>query len=161
APVRVSIDSSKPVFRFDGFGGNYCWNNQSPISAYTLDNLKLAWARTELKARQWDTHRTDPPREIRADLETMRRLQHLGVRYVIRIWWLPERLYTDPYEKPRSAHFRTIHPDKWPDLLDLLGSYLVYARREYGVEPDLFSFNEANIGVYVGLTPESHTEAVK
>ena len=80
---------------------------------------------------------------------------------MISVWWLPERLYTDPYEKPRSAHFRLIHPDRWNDLLDLLGSYLLYAKREYGVEPDLFSFNEANIGIYVGETPESHAEFIK
>jgi hypothetical protein len=91
----------------------------------------------------------------------MRRVQQMGVPYVISVWWLPERLYTDPYEKPRSAHFRLIHPDHWNDLLGLLGSYLLYAKREYGVEPDLFSFNEANIGIYVGQTPESHIDFLK
>jgi hypothetical protein len=161
APVRLAIDSSRPPFRFDGFGGNYCWNNQSPQAAYTLNNLKIGWARLEMKAQQWDRQRDNPGPEIRADMETMRRLRQMGVPFVISIWWLPERLYTDSYEKPRSAHFRLIAPDKWDDLLDLLGSYLLYAKREYGVEPDLFSFNEANIGIYVGLTPQSHTEAIK
>ena len=161
APVRLALDTSKPRYRFDGFGGNYCWSNQSPISAYTLKNLKLAWARTEMKVQQWDRQRGDPGPEIRADLETMRSFQQMGVPYVISIWWLPERFYTDPYEKPRSAHFRLIKPEKWDELLDLLGSYLLYAKREYSVEPDLFSFNESNIGVYVGLTPETHAEAVK
>jgi hypothetical protein len=160
-PVHLTLDPSSVRFHFDGFGGNYCWNNASPISAYMLDNLKLAWARFELKAQAWDQHREDPGSDIKADLSAMRRVQQMGVPYVISVWWLPERLYTDPYEKPRSAHFRLIHPDRWNDLLDLLGSYLLYARREYGVEPDLFSFNEANIGVYVGQTPESHTEAMK
>ena len=37
----------------------------------------------------------------------------------------------------------------------------MYAKSEYGVEPDLFSFNESNIGIYVGLTPESHAEAIR
>jgi hypothetical protein len=85
----------------------------------------------------------------------------MGVPYVTSIWWLPERFYTDPYEKPRMAHFRVVKPKKWDELLDLLSSYLLYAKREYQVEPDLFSFNEANIGVYVGLTPETHLEAIK
>jgi hypothetical protein len=94
-------------------------------------------------------------------METMRTLKDLGVPFVLSIWWLPERLYTDAYEKPRSAHFRLVAPEKWDDLLDLLGSYLLYAKREYGVEPELFSFNEANIGIYVGLTPESHAAAIR
>ena len=85
----------------------------------------------------------------------MRRFQQMGVPYVISVWWLPERFYTDPYEKPRSAHFRLIKPEMWDDLLDLLGGYLQFAKREYGAEPDLFSFNEANIGIYVGQTPET------
>ncbi len=160
-PVRLTLDASKPRYHFDGFGGNYCWNNLSPVSAYTRKNLKLAWARTEMKLLQWDKQRDNPGPEIRADLEAMRDFQRLGVPYVISIWWLPERFYTDPYEKPRMAHFRLIKPEKWDELLDLLGSYLLYARREYGVEPDLFSFNEANIGVYVGLTPETHAETIK
>ncbi|MBI1791363.1 MAG: hypothetical protein HYR60_27865 [Acidobacteria bacterium] len=161
APARLSVDASKPRYRFDGFGGNYCWSNLSPISAYTLGNLKLGWARTEMKVLQWDKQREQPGPELRADFETMRRFHQMGVPYVISIWWLPERFYTDANEKPRSAHFRLIRPERWDELLELLGSYLQYARREYGVEPDLFSFNEANIGVYVGLTPETHTEVIK
>lgn len=160
-PVRITVDRSAARYRFDGFGGNYCWNNASPISAYTLDNLKLAWARFEMKAQAWDRHRDDPGNDIKTDLATMRRVQQMGVPYVISVWWLPERLYTDPHEKPRSAHFRLLHPDRWDDLLDVLGSYLLYAKREYGVEPDLFSFNEANIGIYVGQTPESHVQFLK
>jgi hypothetical protein len=161
APARLVLDDSKPRYHFDGFGGNYCWNTRSPISAYTLDNLKLGWARVEMKLLAFDRHREDPPAEVRGDLETMRRFQQMGVPYVISIWWLPERFYTDPYEKPRSAHFRLIKPEMWDELLDLLGGYLQFAKREYGAEPDLFSFNEANIGIYVGLTPETHVEAIK
>ncbi len=161
APARITLDATRTRYRFDGFGANYCWNNQSPVSAYTMANLKLAWARMELKAQQWDKQRTNPGAELRADFETMRRLAQKNVPFVISIWWLPERFYTDPYEKPRSAHLRTIDPARWDDLLDLIGSYLVYAKREYSAEPALFSFNEANIGIYVGLTPQSHTEAIK
>jgi O-glycosyl hydrolase len=160
-PVRLSVDASKARYHFDGFGGNYCWNNQSPIAAYTLNNLKIAWGRSEMKVQQWDRQRDNPGPEIRADLETMRRFQQMGAPFVISIWWLPERFYTDAFEKTRSAHARIIREDKWDELLELLGSYLLYAKRQYGVEPDLFSFNEANIGVYVGLTPETHTQAIK
>ena len=38
---------------------------------------------------------------------------------------------------------------------------MIYAKSHYGVEPDLFSFNESNIGIYVALTPETHLEAIK
>jgi hypothetical protein len=159
--ARLTVNPSQTRFHFDGFGGNYCWSNSSPVAAYTLNNLKLAWARSELKLIQWDEQRDHPGPEVRADLETWRRFAEMKVPFVVSIWWLPERFYTDPYEKGRSGHFRIINPEKWDELLDLMGSYLLYAKREYGAEPDLFSFNEANRGVYVGLTPETHTQAIK
>jgi len=115
--ARLVLDTAKPRYKFDGFGANYCWNNASPISAYTLDNLKLAWGRTEMKVQQWDRERDNPGPAIRADMETMRRFQQTGVPYVISIWWLPERFYTDPFEKPRSAHFRKIDPCDGRDAL--------------------------------------------
>jgi len=160
-PVHVTLDSSRVRFHFDGFGGNYCFSNGSPVTAFTLDNLKSAWARYELKATAWDTERDNPGPVLRKDFETMRRLQQAGAKSVISIWWLPERLYTDPNQKTRNDHFRIIDRAKWNDALDLVGSYLLYAKREYGVEPDLFSFNEANVGVYVGFTPETHAEEIK
>ena len=61
----------------------------------------------------------------------------------------------------RAGRPRRIAPDKWPELLESIGSYLQYAKRQYGVEPDLFSFNEANIGVDVLLTAEEHRDAIK
>jgi len=106
-PVKLTLDTSRTSFHFDGFGGNYCWNNASPAAAYTLNNLKLAWARSEMKVIQWDKERDHPGPTIRADMETMKRFQEMGVPFVISIWWLPERFYTDPFEKPSSAHFRT------------------------------------------------------
>jgi hypothetical protein len=159
--VRLALDTAKTRFRFDGFGGNYCWSNQSPVADYTWKNLKVGWARTEMKLLQWDKERDNPGPSLRADFERMRGFQKAGVPFVISIWWLPERFYTDAYEKPRSAHFRLIRPDQWDAFLDLMGSYLLYARAEYGAEPDLFSFNESNLGIYVGMTPETHNDAIK
>jgi O-glycosyl hydrolase len=84
----------------------------------------------------------------------------MGVPYVISIWALPKWLYENPPRRARQSR-RRIDPDKWDELLECLGSYLEYAKRTYGVEPDLFSFNEANIGVDVLLTAEEHREAIK
>jgi hypothetical protein len=43
-------------------------------------------------------------------------------------------------------------------LVNSIVSYLRYARQQYGAEPEMFSFNEANIGVDVLLTPEEHRD---
>jgi len=159
--VKLTVDPAKTRYKFDGFGANYCFGNDSPVANYTLDNLKIAWARFEMKAADWDRQRNDPGPRLKKDFEMMQRVQKMGVPYVISIWWLPERLYSDANEKPRSTHNRKIAPDQWDNFLELVGSYLLYAKNTYGVEPDLFSFNEANIGVYVLFNPEEHAVALK
>ena len=155
------MDPANPRYTFQGFGGNYCWDNRSPIAAYTLDHLKIAWARTAMKLVDWDKQRENPGPDLRADFEIMQRLQKKGVPFVISVWSLPERFYIDPNEKPPSAFARVIDPEKWDELLGLIGDYLLYAKREYDVEPDLFSFNEANIGINIGLSPEAHARAIE
>jgi O-glycosyl hydrolase len=160
-PVTLTVDAGKPRFQFDGFGGSYCFGNDSPVAAYTLENLKSAWARTEMKLLDWDRERPNPGPRLRRDFEVMRTLQQKGIPYISSIWWLPERFYTDPNEKPRSTHRRKIAPEQWDNVLELIGSYLKYARDHYGAEPNMFSFNEANIGVYVLFEPEEHREALK
>lgn len=175
--AQVKVDTSKSVFRFDGFGGNYCFNPQSPVADYTLNNLKPAWGRTEMALDFWEPENDDddsstinwayfkqrdtPGSKIRAEFEMMRKLQQRGIPYVASIWWMPEWMYTDPDRQPRSQHRRKVAPTQWAEMLESIGSYLLYAKQNYGAEPDLFSFNEANIGVYVIFDPEEHREALK
>jgi hypothetical protein len=160
-PAHLTLDSNQPRYAFHGFGGNYCWDTRSAVAAYTMDNLKVAWARSEMKLIEWDKHRNNPSEQLRGDFDMMRRFGRQHIPFVISIWWLPERFYTDAYEQPKSAHNRLIKPEKWDELLELISSYLLHLKREYSVEPDLFSFNESNIGVYVNFTPQTHLEAIK
>ncbi len=176
-PAQVKVDMTKTTFRFDGFGGNYCFNPNSPVTDYTLNNLKPAWGRTEMALDFWEPEndnadsgtmnweyfkqRDTQGSKIRAEFEMMRKLQQRGIPYVSSIWWLPEWMYTDPDKQPRSQHRRKVAPTQWAEMLESIGSYLLYAKQNYGAEPDLFSFNEANIGVYVLFDPEEHREALK
>ncbi|MHB8972258.1 MAG: hypothetical protein ACYC3X_28380 [Pirellulaceae bacterium] len=175
SPVSLTMDASQPRYRLDGCGGNYCFGIESPVTQYTLDQLRVAWARTEMTLTAWEPTNDNaaaddtnwdflaaqdrPGSDLRREFELAAQLQRRGIPYCISIWWLPEWLYTDPGQ-PRSTNGRRIAPDRWPELLECLGSYLTYAKKQYGVEPDLFSFNEANIGVYVLLTAEEHRDAI-
>lgn len=130
----------------------FCFNTDSPVAAYTLENLRPAWARVEMNSRQWEPENDDPSpaatnwaalrardvegSKLHRDFLLARRIQDKGIPYVISVWRLPE-------------------------LLEHIGSYLLHARQQYGVEPDPFSFNEANIGANVLLSPEEHREAIK
>ena len=163
--VRLSVDPAKPRYSFDGFGANFCWDNGKgatrPIQEYLIKALKSGWARTEMKIQSWDRSRDRPGEDVKYDLETMRQLQQMGIPYVISVWRVPERFNADPATEPAGARGRAINPAKWEELTQLFADYLLYARKDYGVEPDLFSFNEANLGVNVRMTPEEHTMQIK
>lgn len=175
-PANLRVEPGVTRYAFDGFGGNYCFNIESPVTDYTLNHLKIAWARTEMTPYEWEPRnenddpaatdwdalaaRDQPDTNLRRELLLAQRIQQMGVPYVISVWQLPNWLYADPEGDPRAGR-RKIAPDKWPELLECLGSYLLYAKRQYGVEPDLFSFNESDIGVRVWLTAEEHRDAIK
>jgi hypothetical protein len=176
SPANLALDVTRVRYRLDGFGGNYCFGIESPVTQYTLKNLNIAWARTEMTPHEWEPENDNdspgdtnwkyleehdrPGSNLRREFLLAKQIQDMGVPYVISIWALPKWLYENPPDRVRQSK-RRIHPDRWDELLECLGSYLVYAKREYGVEPDLFSFNEANIGVDVLLTAEEHREAIK
>lgn len=175
-PARLRVEPQREIYRLDGFGGNYCFAIESPVTQYTLDNLHVAWARTEMTPAEWEPQndngasehtdwqalkaRDTPGSNLRREFLLAQEIQRRGIPYVISIWHLPEWLYADP-GKGRQAHGRRVPREKWPELLECLGSYLLYAREAYGVEPDLFSFNEPNYGVRVKLSPEEHRDAIK
>lgn len=161
APAQVSVDATKPLYPFDGFGGNYCFNTETPVVEYTMENLNLAWARLELKAAAWDREHDKPGAALKRDFELMQRIQKMNIPWIISVWRLPERFYSDSNQKPFGTFGRRISMERWPEFLDLISSYLVYLKKNYGAEPDFFSFNEPDLGVDIGFTGETHREAIK
>ncbi len=176
SPARLTLDAGRVRYRLDGFGGNYCFGIESPITQYTLANLRQGWARTEMTPYEWEPENDNgdpavtnwdylksqdkPNSNLRREFELAKQIQDKGIPYVISVWGMPMWIYDPPATTVRGGR-RKIAADKWDEALECLGSYLVYARDQYGVEPDLFCFNEANIGVDVWLTHEEHRDAIK
>jgi O-glycosyl hydrolase len=161
APAAITVDPAAPLYPFDGFGGNYCWGTEAAVTAYTLDRFQPAWTRHELKAILWDAQRADPGPVLKEDFARIQRIQRAGIPWIISAWRLPERFYTDPNQKPFGTFARQVAADRWDVLLELIGSYLGHLKTHYQAEPDLFSFNEPDLGVNVGFSPEAHREMVK
>jgi len=176
SPAALSLDAAKVRYHLDGFGGNYCFGIESPVTQYTLDNLRVAWARTEMTPSEWEPENDNaspdetnwdylkghdlPDTNLRREFLLAQQLQKRGIPYSITIWHLPEWVYTDPGKGP-AAFGRRFALDKWPEVLECIGSYLLYAKKQYGVEPDLFSFNEPDGGVRVKFSAEEHRDAIK
>jgi hypothetical protein len=176
-PARLTLDARAPRYRFHGFGGNYCFQADSPVAQYTLDNLQVRWARVEMSLDEWEPANEDaspynfdwgrfetrdrPGSKTRAQFEMARKLTQRGIPYVISVWRLPEWMYADRGRRAPSDGARPIDPALWDELLESIGSYLLWARDRYGAEPDLFSFNEADLGVNVRLSPDEHRDAIR
>jgi hypothetical protein len=175
AGLRVEPETVR--YRFDGFGGNYCFQIESPVTAYTLEHLNSRWARTEMTMIEWEpenengsAYETDwerfalrdrPGTRLRREFELMQTLKSKGIPFVASIWRLPEWLLADRGVKGPNDQQRRIDPLLWDELLESLGAYMLYARDRYGVEPDLFSFNEPDLGVRILFSDEEHRDAVR
>jgi hypothetical protein len=163
SPATVAVSTAKARYKFQGFGGNYCWNPQDPATAYTLENLDPRWARVHMALLDWEPARAAgdrPGTSLHRALELAQKIQKLGIPYIISIWQIPVTVAAEE-ERPPDEHGQRVGLTKWDELLDSIGSYLLYAKKQYGVEPDFFSFNEANIGVNLLLTPAEHREEIK
>lgn len=161
APVALTVKPDARLYPFDGFGANYCWATETAVTPYMLENLHVAWTRHELKAIIWDQQKAAPGPMLTSDFARIRGIQQAGVPWIISLWRLPERFYTDPNRVPLGTFGRKIAGERWPELLDLIGGYLLHLKSQYGAEPELFSFNEPDLGVNIGLTAEEHRDAVK
>jgi O-glycosyl hydrolase len=160
--VRLTINPAQPRQPFIGFGANYCWVNTSPVIDYTLEHLRSTWLRFEFKFIAWVAERQNPGPLLRRDFELMRQIQQAGHPWIISLWRIPEDFYV-PRADGASAmgHGRRIAPERWDDFLRELGDYLLYLKKNYGAEPDMFSFNEPDLGVDIAFSPEEHRDAIK
>ncbi len=162
-PVALTIDPEAIRYAFDGYGGNFCWgwSDGTEITDFMIETLDMAWSRSELKLIPWDLERPYPGEELREDFERIQRIQDMGIPWIISGWRVPERFYEDPNRRLPGTFRRQLNPAMWPELLDLIGSYLMYLKDNYGAEPDMISFNEPDLGVYVAFTAEGLRDATK
>ena len=175
-PARVTLHPGEPLYRITGMGGNYCFNTESPITRYTLENLKVAFARTEMSIDEWEPVNDDadsaaiewkkliardtPGSKVRQEFELMREFSARKTPYITSTWRLAEWMYVKPPESKHAGR-NQIAPGAWPEVLESIGSYLLYAREKYAAEPDYFSFNEPNLGIQVLMDEEEHRDALK
>jgi len=62
-------------------------------------------------------------------------------------------MYPIGWSIPDKDTHRFIPYELYPEVVEIVASWLVTARDQYGVEPDFVSFNEPDVGAYVGVAP--------
>ncbi len=157
SPVHLTLDASQERYRLEGFGGNYCYWPMGPATPRTLDDLSPAWARSQMSLDAWEPRNdNDDPEEInwpafegrharewllQTDLRAATEIAARDVPFVISVWRVPAWMTAGGQGKG------PVNPAAAPELAESVVAYLLYLRREHGVEPALFSFNEPDLGM--------------
>jgi O-glycosyl hydrolase len=171
APVTLTVNPARTGPAFIGIGGNF--RLQSPadaaVIAYNLENLRVAWARLEMPLSTWQpTEANDPttaplPDKVRQAMEMGRTLAQKKIPMIISDWSVPSWAAAPAANngQPGGGGRGQIAPEKWPAMYKGITSYIAYMKKNFGAEPLLFSFNEADMGINVKLTPEDQRTIIK
>lgn len=172
-PAHLAIDAAQRGSPFDGIGGNFVYALGTPDVNYNLQQFHVDWARVGVPLAMWEpleladpdpqalAANDKPNSDIRASLEMARTLRQRGIPTIFTLWAAPPWALNNPMPGQPFAEGRIVNPAKWEELCNGIASYLLYAKRQYGVEPKLFSLNETNLGVTIRLTPEQYRDAIK
>ena len=177
-PVRVNIDvhleDIQQTVGHIGSGNfiHYFGGTTSPTEAVSLMNieqLQPLYARVSIELQEWEllNDNNDPllmksvafydDRHNHATFELIKLLKGKGVEITASIWRVPDWLV----ENPQDDGARIIARSLYPEAVESIAAWLLHARDQYGVEVDYVSFNEANLGVTVLLTPEDYVEMIR
>ncbi len=175
-PVQISIDPQKPGRAFDGIGGNFRIQNAEldpQIIDYCLDNLDVRWARVELPWRGWHSVESVNPLEsarsgkleesVRSAMEMAQKLARRHIPIIVSAWNPPPWAIVGEFNfrNENGVFGNPLNPKKMRSIIKSIAGYFVYLKEAYGVEPQLFSFNESDLGINVRMTGQEHGEFIK
>ena len=171
--ARLTLAATRKRYRLWGFGGNFCYGVDSPVTRHNVANIRMGYARVGVKLELWEPvndnaspeemnwsayeRRDRPGSKTHADFLLAQRLAKLRVPYIASTWRVPEFVTASP-GRGAGARNRKLPREKWPEVLECVGSYLLHAKRKYATEPEMFSFNESDIGCFVRMTAEEHRD---
>ena len=175
-PVTISIEPQKPGRAFDGIGGNFRIQNEKLdplVIDYCLDNLNVRWARVEMPWRFWHPVESNNPLEaaragkidenVRGAMAMAQKLAKRHIPIIISAWNPPTwSIVGEPNFRNENGIFgNPLNPKKARSIIKSIGDYFVYLKERFGVEPELFSFNESDLGINVRMTGQEHADFIK
>ena len=165
--AEVQLDTTRTAYRFEGFGGNYCYGLQGFLARTAYATLRPAWARVQMRLDELTrpSGRVDaaadflrqlaaadlPDSELRQGLDFQSLLATNQTPCFMALWRAPKWMHTDG-EAHQAGN--VVKPAEWPRLAAAVGAYLRYARDRYCVEPETFALNEPDGGASILVTPE-------
>lgn len=131
------------------------------VSRFNLEHLDVRVARVRMTLEAWEpVNDDDDPNQTtwesfqdseynHATFLLMQELQARGTQIVVTSWDLPDWLVSDPSKSTQ----RFVPYENYPELVEIITTWLLRARDKYGVEPDYISFNEPDVGAYISIAP--------
>jgi hypothetical protein len=170
--VSMTLDPAKPGRPFMGVGSNYRVKDlarDSAVIKYCMDSIRVAWSRIELDWKTWQPGENEDPlvnaragKLSKAFYDQIEMARILAKRHmpIILTVWTPPQWAIDTTQKNRQGleHDPKLSLDrkKIEKICKSLADYISFLKTDYGIEIQLFSFNEIDYGVMVYQTPEDH-----
>jgi len=172
--IGINLDDVQQTVGHIGSGNfiHYFGGTTSPteaVSQMNIDQLQPEYARVSIELQEWEpVNDNDNPllikptaffddRHNHATFELMKLFKEKGTEVTASVWRVPGWLV----ENPQDASARTIARIMFPEAVESIAAWLLHARDQYGVEVDYVSFNEANLGVTILLSPEDYAEMIR
>nr|WKN37815.1 hypothetical protein K4G66_03715 [Tunicatimonas sp. TK19036] len=176
SPVTLTLNSEQPGREFAGLGGNFRLQNPNTdpqVIEYCLDNLRVAWGRADMPWYLWHPEEDVDPLEaarngdinprVKASMEMAQELYKRDIPVILSAWFPPEWAAVGPLNfQPKNGVFgNPLDSTKMDKIYASITSYIIYLKEQYGVEVEMFSFNESDLGINVRQTAKEHAQLIK
>ncbi len=170
-PVNLTLDARNPGRLFAGIGGNFRMQYpelDAQVVDYCFRNLNVTWGRVAFPWNEWQPDEEGDAAAktlaggmsayFYAQIEMARNLAQRRIPMILSTWVPPDWAVDHAQKIPKGVK---LDPQKLQKSADSIANYLVFLKKNYGVEVALFSFNETDYGVEVHQSPEEHALANK
>ncbi len=175
SPAQITIDANSPGRLFVGFGGNFRLQNPKAdpqVIQYCLDNMRVAYGRVEMPWQLWHPdENADPIAEAKSgkfndhvhkSMLMAQQLAKLGMPVIVSDWQAPGwAIQRDRRDRGMYRSGYALNSQKRDKIYKSIADYLVYLKQNYGVEAEMFSFNESDLGINVFHTAQEHADFIK
>ena len=172
-PLSVTIDptQTRQTLREVG-GGNYIHffgdvlQGVDPVSTMNLNTLNPQVLRVRMDLDLWEPQegvqgagRFKEVSFVKATFAFLAEVKKRNPETIViaSIWEVPDWMVTNP----DAERDRLIPVERYPQVVDSIGNWLLRAREVSGLEVNYVSFNEASIGVNILLTSEEQAKLVR
>lgn len=177
-PAHLKLFPNFPGNVFLGMGGNFRLQNPKtdpPVIDYCLENMEVRMGRVEMPWRFWHGNDSINPLEaarkgeihprVKSAMEMAQRLHKMGMPVLLAAWfppqWAAEGAVSWRAQNPDGTFGNPLRQDRAEEIYESITDYILYLKEAYGVEIEMFSFNESDLGINVRQTAEEHATLIK